>query len=252
MQILQIKDLASGFNNKNLFQNLSFVLNEPAFIAIIGLNGSGKSTFLKALLGKQSFYGNITVKGLNISTASQQKIAKHISYLGQKNSLGFSICVVELVVMGLFREKNFFDSYNKQDYEQAFKVLELLHIEHLAHKDFLLLSGGEQQLVWIAQMLLQKTTVWLMDEPTQQLDLLRKKQVFNLFSGIVRAKGKTIFCVTHDIYNLTEMDGFFINISEKQPRLQTITAENLKGAVNMLEEQNAFLFHRTSITDNGI
>jgi iron complex transport system ATP-binding protein len=235
LPVIEVNDLVSGYNQKRLFQNLSFRIEDPVFIAVIGLNGSGKSTFLKTLTGKQPFYGSITVEGFHVS-GKTPKTNRLISFLEQKNSIGFSIPVKELVVMGLFRNKRLLETYSIADYGKVSEVLGFLKISHLAEKDFLLLSGGEQQLVLIAQMLLQETKVWLLDEPTQQLDILRKKQVFDLLKWLVKEKKKTIFCVTHDLFQLREMEGLYINFSSKNPELKPISLENLEEEIKNLEE----------------
>jgi iron complex transport system ATP-binding protein len=209
-------------------------------VAVVGLNGSGKSTFIKTLCKKQPFHGNIFLEGFDISALTSKKLSRHLAVLEQKNSISFSIPVIELVVMGKFRKQSFFNSYAENDYLEAEQALDHLGILKYRNSDFNELSGGEQQLVWMAQLILQDSSVWLLDEPTQQLDLFNKKKLFRLFQELVENKRKTIFCVTHDLSYLNDFHGhYYINFSEKTPELKTITKETPDYLIRYLEEKEA-------------
>ena len=103
-----------------------------------------------------------------------------LGYLPQRGSLGFAIAMRELVVMGRYRHHGLFSAYAPTDYILADAALVRVGMAHLAVRDFTQLSGGEQQLVWLAQLSLQDAQVYLLDEPTQQLDVYYRRQVFGL------------------------------------------------------------------------
>ena len=136
--------------------------------------------------------------------------------------------------MGLFRKKRFFENYDTADYARAAEVLEQLQLSHLIDHDFTTLSGGEQQLVWLAQLMLQDAEIILLDEPTQQLDVYYKNKVFSLLQDWVLTKGKTILCITHDLANLVPLQGYLLNLSKPEPVLEPISAE-------VVQENQAFL-----------
>jgi iron complex transport system ATP-binding protein len=149
--------------------------------------------------------------------------------------------VIDLAIMGRFRFKKFFSEYDKEDKQIAIEVLKDLGIDHLREKDFLSLSGGEQQLVWLAQLLVQDTDISLLDEPTQQLDLYNKKKIFYQMQKWVAEKGKTVICVTHDIMNLYNMQGYFLNFSENKPALKELNRSNLDESIKeLLDEKKAW------------
>ena len=158
-----------------------------------------------------------------------------LSCLEQKNNLSFDIKVADLVKMGRFRFNKFFSDYTREDEEEVSAALENLGIEHLRDKDFLSLSGGEQQLVWLAQLAVQNTDIILLDEPTQQLDLYNRKRIFDHMNNLVREKGKMVICVTHDIQNLYDVEGGFINLSETHPCLREINRQNLEEHLKILQ-----------------
>lgn len=235
MSILEIQGLVAGYSDKVLIRNLSFLVPQPSFVAIIGHNGSGKSTFLKALTGQIPYKGQVRVHGQPLKS-SKGAIARSLSYLPQKNNVAFPILVRELVVMGLFRHKRLLEQYSAADYARADAVLEHLGIAPLSYRTFTDLSGGEQQLVWLAQLMLQDTPLTLLDEPTQQLDVYHKKRVFDLMAGWVQQQQKTVLCITHDLLNLLSMPGYLLNISQEQPQLEPITPETVLAHQHFLEQ----------------
>ncbi|MFB9861718.1 ABC transporter ATP-binding protein [Rufibacter immobilis] len=236
MAVLEIKGLVAGYDERVLLRNLSFLVPEPAFVAIIGHNGSGKSTLLKTLTGQVPYQGQILVQGKPLKTTSGV-LAQVLSYLPQKNNVAFPIKVRELVVMGLFRQKRLLEHYTAADYARAEAMLERLRIAHLSQRTFTDLSGGEQQLVWLAQLMLQDAPIALLDEPTQQLDVYHKKRVFDLMTNWVRHEQKTVLCITHDLLNLLPLQGYLLNISHPSPTLETISPQTVLAQQQFLEER---------------
>lgn len=243
--LLQVNHLSFGYNNSTLIGDLSFQVDRPSFIAIIGHNGSGKSTFFKTLTSRQPYSGNILIKGQDLQKINNLLASGLISCLDQKNNLSFDIKVIDLVMMGRFRFKSFFQDYDLHDKDIARLALQSLDILHLEDKDFLSLSGGEQQLVWLAQLSLQDADMVLLDEPTQQLDLYNKKRMFDEMERWVESKGKLVMCVTHDIQNLYDMNGYFINFSDEKPSLQELNKDNLDRQIQILQSKSS----KRSITE---
>lgn len=217
-----------------LIRNLSFSIPSPAFVAIIGHNGAGKTTLFRAFQGKIDYQGQLLVQNHDLRHLSNPSGKGLLAYLPQKNVISFPIKVHDLVVMGLFRKKRFFENYTSEDYTLAAQTLEQLQLSHLINHDFTTLSGGEQQLVWLAQLMLQDASINLLDEPTQQLDVYYKNQVFRLLQNWVKESGKTILCITHDLQNLAHMQGYLLNLSKPYPILEPISPDTV-------QENQAFL-----------
>nr|WP_255710120.1 ABC transporter ATP-binding protein [Pontibacter harenae] len=224
-----------GYGQRALIRNLSFFIPEPAFVAIIGHNGAGKTTLFKAFQQKVEYQGQIKVAGEDIRTLTNPTTNGLLSYLPQKNIVSFPIKVHDLVVMGLFRKKRFFENYSAADYSYAAEVLEQLQLSHLIDHDFTTLSGGEQQLVWLAQLVLQDAAICLLDEPTQQLDVYYKRKVFSLLQDWVQLQQKTILCITHDLLNLLPLQGYLLNLSKPTPTLEPISPDTVMQNQEFLE-----------------
>ncbi len=233
--IVEAHNLVAGYEQRVLIRNLSFYVPSPTFVAIIGHNGAGKTTLFKTFQQQVPYQGQLKLQGQDLKSIANPTAQGLLSYLPQKNIVSFPIKVHDLVVMGLFRKKRFFENYSSEDYTLAASILERLELSHLLDHDFTTLSGGEQQLVWLAQLILQDASICLLDEPTQQLDVYYKKQVFNLLQEWVQQNGKTVLCITHDLLNLIPMKGYLLNLSKPEPELEVISAETVLQNQEYLE-----------------
>ena len=227
--------MVAGYEQRVLIRNLSFSIPAPAFVAIIGHNGVGKSTLFKAFQQQVPYQGQINLQGQNLKQIPNPAANGILGYLPQKNFVSFPIKVHDLVVMGLFRKKRFLENYSAADYALAASVVEQLHLSHLLEQDFTTLSGGEQQLIWLAQLTLQDAAICLLDEPTQQLDVYFKKQVFSLMQNWVLENRKTVLCITHDLYNLLPLQGYLLNLSKPSPALEPISLAAIQQNQEFLE-----------------
>lgn len=240
MAPVQVQHLVADYGQKNLIRNLSFIIPQPSFLAVIGHNGSGKSTLLKALTGQLAYQGEIFIQGQPITPRTNPVRTGLVSLLAQKNHVNFSLSVQEMIVMGCFRHKRFFEQYNQADYQAAYQAMNVLQIAHLAEADFAQLSGGEQQMVWLAQLVVQNATIFLLDEPTQQLDVYNRKKVFDLMQDWVHQQQKTVLCVTHDLHNLFHMQGYLLNLSQPEPNLEVLNEATVQQHLSWLERSARF------------
>jgi iron complex transport system ATP-binding protein len=234
--IVEVRNLVAGYGQRSLIRNLSFSVPAQTFVAVVGHNGAGKTTLFKAIQQKVPYQGQILLRGHDLRTLKDAAARGLLSYLPQQNTVSFSISVLDLVVMGLYRHKGFFDDYTAQDYALAQATLEQLELSHLQTQDFTTLSGGEKQMVWLAQLMLQDAEVILLDEPTQQLDVYYKRQVFALLQQWA-IQGKTVFCITHDLHNLIPLQGYLLNLSMPDPVLEPITPATVQAHQDFLEAQ---------------
>ena len=231
-----IEDLVAGYPGRVLVRNLFLCLPAPAFVAVVGHNGSGKTTLFRVLTGQLAYQGSVRLHGHEVRELHRAASAGLLGYLPQRGSLDFAIAVRELVVMGRYRHHGLFSAYTPADYALADAALARVGMVHLAARDFTQLSGGEQQLVWLAQLSLQDAQVYLLDEPTQQLDPYYRRQVFSLIHAWATLDGKTVLCSTHDLDSLPELTGYLLNLSEPEPQLRPLSAETVRAARGWLEQ----------------
>lgn len=235
---LQINDLIAGYPNRVLLRDFSLVLPAaPTFVAVLGHNGAGKTTLFRVLTGQLPYQGSVRLGGPEeLRTLRSPVLARRLGYLPQRGVLDFGLAVRDLVVMGRYRHHGLLSTYGPSDYARADAALATVGASHLASQDFRQLSGGEQQLVWLAQLSLQDAPLYLLDEPTQQLDVYHRRRVFALLHNWVTTEGRTILCSTHDLDSLTDMPGFLLNMSRPQPALVPITAAAVQAERTFLEQ----------------
>ncbi|GAB3299691.1 ABC transporter ATP-binding protein [Hymenobacter tenuis] len=242
--VLHIEHLIAGYGQRVLLRNLCFTVPKPAFVAVVGHNGCGKTTLLRALTGQIPYQGTVLVQGQDLRTIKRPAASGLLAHLPQRGSVEFSLPVRELVVMGRFRHHRLLGAYSAEDYALAEAALAQVGAAHLANRDFTLLSGGEQQLVWLAQLSLQDAALYLLDEPTQQLDVYYRRRVFDLLHAWVREQQKTILCITHDLENLPALSGYLLNLSAPSPILEPLTEASVRAAREYLESEESLVQRR--------
>lgn len=202
MSSFQVKGLSIKRSDRTLIHDLSFKIEGPFFLAVIGDNGSGKTSFLKAILQQVPYQGELIHK----------PTLTNVGYISQKNHLQFDMKVKDLVVMGAYKGKSMFDNYTLADYQKVKELLAKVGLTDKYDASYTSLSGGEQQLVWLAQQLMLSPQLLLLDEPTANLDVKNKALFFNQIMDLVE-QGKQVICVTHDLFFLREMKGYCLNVS---------------------------------------
>ena len=239
-QKLLIEGLIAGYAGKALLRDFSLVLPpSPAFVAVLGHNGAGKTTLFRVLTGQLAYQGSVQLGGLEeLRTLRGPALARRLGYLPQRGALDFGLPVRELVVMGRYRHHGLLSTYQAADYKLADAALARVSAAHLASEDFRHLSGGEQQLVWLAQLSLQDAPLYLLDEPTQQLDVYHRRRIFDLMSDWVATEKRTVLCSTHDLDSLPGRPGFLLNLSRPQPQLVPLSAEAVRVEREFLERKN--------------
>lgn len=194
--ILSIKNLTVKYEYVLALDNVSLEIKKGDFLAIIGPNGGGKTTFLKAILGLVKIEkGEILIDGKNI-----EKNRHLIGYVPQFSLVDrkFPISVLEVVMTGILKPGlHPFFKYSKENKELALNKLSMVGIEHLANRQIADLSGGEFQRLLIARALATDPQILFLDEPTASVDPDSKEKIYKILEEF--NKNITIVMVTHDL-----------------------------------------------------
>lgn len=198
---IQVDELVTGYGKKQQYEivhGISFDVEEGEFVCIIGANGCGKTTALKAIMGLlPAWKGAVRVHGIDIKDMKERDLAKHYAYIPQAHTPPFPFSVADVVLMGRTPYINRLAHVTSRDQMVAYRALELLGISHLADTAYTNLSGGQQQLVLIARALTQQSEILIMDEPTAALDFGNQQLVLSRMKTLSRL-GKSVIMVTHD------------------------------------------------------
>jgi len=194
--VIEIKDLDVFYGNVKALSGVNLTIDEKEYLGIIGPNGGGKSTLLKAILGLvKPSSGTVKVFGKNPEEARNT-----VGYVPQfsKFDKGFPISVVDVILMGcLSSRKGLFHRYSRQEREKVENIMNELGIQDLKHRQIGQLSGGQLQRVLIARALAVEPKIMLLDEPTASVDAASREQIYEILN---RLNDKiTIIVVTHDM-----------------------------------------------------
>lgn len=196
--MVEIKKISKKFGDKVVFTDLSYTINDGKMIAIVGPSGCGKSTLLNIIgLLDTDYSGEVLYDGQLISKASEKKrdeyIRNNINYLFQNYALIETDTVEENLMLALEYEK----LTKNEKIQKINNSLELVGLKDFNKKEVFTLSGGEQQRVALARIILKRGNIVLADEPTGNLDRNNSNKVMEILKALQK-QGRTIIIVTHD------------------------------------------------------
>lgn len=199
---LEITNLSVAYSKEDTLHNISLNIKKGEFVNIIGPNGGGKTTLIKAILGLiPKTQGEISILGNPI-----RKGKTKIGYVPQKSETekDFPITVLETVQTAFLKEGlNPFKFFSTQEKQKALDYLELLGVDGLADQQIGSLSGGELQRVLIARALAREPEILFLDEPCANTDTESSRKIHEILDGI-NSKGVTVVVVSHDINHILD------------------------------------------------
>ena len=198
--MLEVKNLSLAYGKQTIVRDLSLQpLKSGQVISLLGPNGSGKSTLLKALAGLLKLkQGDIILNDTNLNNVNFEQRAQHVVYLPQSLPAAVHLRVFESVLVAAKASALAPESQAVSD-SAILELLERLGIEHLAMHYLDQLSGGQKQLVGLAQALIRRPRLLLLDEPLSALDLNYQFHVMDLLRQETYQHGLTTLIVLHDL-----------------------------------------------------
>jgi iron complex transport system ATP-binding protein len=200
MAILEIQSLNAGYGNGDIIHDISFSLNKGEFLSVLGRNGSGKSTMIKAIQGLlKDISGNILVDGKEMFSHKPRELARKMAYVPQLFEASFQFTVEEIILMGRYVHQGKFTGLTAADKSIIEETMALTETTRFKEKKIAHLSGGERQRVFIARALAQDTPLLFLDEPSAHLDISYQVEIYQILKRLQEKKGKTIFTAEHNI-----------------------------------------------------
>ncbi len=198
--MIKIEGLTVSYTRKSppVLHDLSCTVPKEKITVLVGPNGSGKSTLLKTIGGfLRPQRGSIVLDGKNLGEYKGQERAKKIAFLSQSRRIP-ELTVRQLVLRGRFPYTHFPRAYSTNDYALVEESLRQMDMAFLGDCKLSELSGGQQQKAWLAMALAQETPLLILDEPLTFLDVRQQLELLQLLKEL-RARGKTILLVVHDL-----------------------------------------------------
>lgn len=198
--IITLDRIHVGYDAHVLLRDIHVQIPASSIMAILGMNGTGKSTLLRTICGLQpAISGEVQIHGQSIRTMDVRELAKQISIvLTGRGEMVPSLFVYELLAMARAPHQHWLARNGEDDNKVVETSATIAGVTHLLDRRLYTLSDGEMQLVAIARAIAQETPVIVLDEPTSHLDILHKLQVFGLMRTLA-SHGKTIIFTSHEI-----------------------------------------------------
>ena len=195
---LSVSGLTFAYKTTPVLKGVTFDAAPGELTAILGPNGVGKTTLFRCILGERKrYFGTISIDGADAKRLNARETAHRVAYIPQTHEGAFRFSVFDTVLMGTTHTLVPFASPGAAQEKLTREALEKLGIEALSSRSFDTLSGGEQQLTYIARALAQQAKILLMDEPTSSLDYGNQLSVLSTVRELAK-EGYTVLLSTHN------------------------------------------------------
>ncbi|MBO7748490.1 ABC transporter ATP-binding protein [Paenibacillus sp. MWE-103] len=217
MNAMHTKNLNIGYEERLIVEDLNITIPKGKITALVGANGSGKSTILKTLARLMApSAGSVMLDGKSIHKQSTKEVAKQLAILPQTPTAPDGLTVSELVSYGRFPYQRGFGSLTKEDRSVIHWAVESTGLVEFKDRPIDRLSGGQRQRAWIAMALAQQTDLLFLDEPTTYLDMAHQLEVLELLQELNATAGRTIVMVVHDLNHASRYAQHMVAIKKGQ------------------------------------
>jgi len=253
---INVNQIEFSYNGSQVLNNITTEICSGDLIALVGPNGSGKSTLIKCLNKiLQPQKGTVFIDDKHLQYIAPHTLAKQMAYVPQKEYYCNGITVFDTVLTGRKPYINWRPS--DQDLDITADILKSLHLESIAMKDISQLSGGQQQMVFIARALAQEPQFLLLDEPTANLDIKHQLEIMELLKQL-SDKGLSIIVAIHDINLAVRYANKYMMLKEGQLYAEggkeIITADHIGTLyqinVKVISENDEFFIVPTGVIPN--
>ena len=231
--MIEARDLTVGYHKAPpVLRELSLRIGQGEVVNVLGPNGCGKTTLLRAILGLLPVpHGCLFLDGRPVEKMPRRDIARLLAYVPQSHKGVFAFSVLEVVLMGRTVRSPWL-RFSAEDREKALNALERVRLASVAQRPYLELSGGQQQLVFIARALCQDCAGLVMDEPVSGLDFGNQFHLLDLI-GELAASGPAIVLTTHHPEQAVYLGGRALLLKDGRlvadgPVASTVTAHQVK------------------------
>jgi zinc transport system ATP-binding protein len=224
--LVSLRKVSVGYEDNIILSGVDLDIYSDDFMGVIGPNGGGKTTLVKAILGTLPHSGTIEY-------ASELTVGgiRRIGYLPQQNLFdrSFPISVIEVVVSGLQSEKRLAGQYGKADFKKAHKLLAMTGISDLAKRPVGEISGGQMQRALLCRALIADPRLLILDEPATYVDNRFEGELYEILHQL--NEQMAIVMVSHDVGTITSVVRSIVCVNRGVHRHNSnlITAEQLEN-----------------------
>ena len=198
MSLLSVKEIAVGYGRQNILESISFQLDGGCLLGILGANGCGKTTLLKALCGILPHEGACALAGTRLEGLSPRKMAALVSYIPQRSGISIDISALDVVLMGFNPRLGLLEQPTAEMKTAARAALAQVGLAGREADNYLHLSEGQKQLCILARTLISGSRLLLLDEPESALDFRFRHQMLDLLRAWVASEERAAIVTLHD------------------------------------------------------
>jgi cobalamin transport system ATP-binding protein len=196
---LELDRVSVALGGRTVVERVSLAVGEGRWAALIGANGSGKTSTLRAVAGLLRYDGRVLLAGANAAAMPRRERARRVAMVPQIPTTPADMTVSDYVRLGRTPHGGYFGGASAGDRAAANRALDRLELAAFAQRPFGSLSGGERQRAVLARALAQEATILLLDEPTAALDVGRQQQVLEFVDRLRGDRQLTILSAMHDL-----------------------------------------------------
>ena len=196
--MLQVNHLSAGYGKKEVLKDISFSLEGGQLVGLLGSNGCGKTTMLKAICDILPHKGECLLNETNLEKLSEKEKGKLLGYIPQKSGISVDITLEEVVLMGFYARLKLLEQPNAGMRQKAAEALALVGLGGMEERGFQTLSEGQKQLCILARTLVADSRMLLLDEPESALDFEHRYQIMELLRNWSAEKKGLALISLHD------------------------------------------------------
>lgn len=198
--MIRLDNISLGYANRTLIESLTTVIKQGELTALVGRNGTGKSTLLRAIAGlSKPLGGDIMLSGKSLSSLSTAELATTISFVTTDKVRIANLRCRDVVALGRAPYTNWIGRMQESDRQIVEQSLAAVGMSDYADKTMDRMSDGECQRIMIARALAQQTPIILLDEPTAFLDMPNRYELCSLLRKLAHEENKCILFSTHEL-----------------------------------------------------
>ena len=230
--MIEVSRLYCGYGKTDVLSDVNFTVKENEKLCVIGPNGCGKTTLMRALIGYISYRGEIKISGKSISNMKRKEISSKIALLSQISGISFDYSVYETVALGRYisTSRKILEAQTKSEQEKILSYIESVGLLDIKDKPITELSGGQLQRVMLARTLAQEPSIILLDEPTNHLDLKHQLALIEYLKVWGSKPNHCIIGVMHDLNLAMQLADKILLLGEGRVHAFDKTENVLKSA----------------------
>lgn len=199
--MLKLENLSAGYAGREVLHGVTARFETGANYCVLGPNGCGKTTLVRAIAGLIESKGTIEIDGVPLKRMKRREIAEKLAVMSQVSALYFPYTVYETVMLGRYAQmsRRLFSRARGEDRDMVEQCLQSVGLLELRERRIDELSGGQRQRVFLAQALAQDPEIILLDEPTNHLDIRHQIELIDYLHRWTASGKHSVIGVLHDI-----------------------------------------------------